>query len=128
MNDSILKELERVIGVTGPDFIADNTQQPWRKDVTTHIIETSHDTPTVDKMLGAFERQWTRTADDCVERAAELEAAAAELRNRADAILRSREYLTHMKTTVLYEIESRNRAASLALVKPHSDTDQSWAK
>ena len=85
---------------------------------TTGFVETVPETPTVNRMLGSFERQWTKTANECNQRAAELEKAADELRRRANDLLDARSYLDDVQKSVLYEIESRNRAASLALVNP----------
>lgn len=75
-------------------------------------------TPTVDRMLNVYDKQWSATAEQCLQRAVELEKAADELRQRADKLFNSRTYLDDVKTTVLFEIESRDRSASLALVNP----------
>lgn len=87
----------------------------------TEVVQTEPNTPTVDRMLSTFDKQWTRTADDCIKRAQELETAAIELRKRAEDLLSARNWLDDVKQTVLFEIESRNRSASLALVNPSTD-------
>lgn len=73
-------------------------------------------TPSVDRMLSTFERQWVETANACIQRAEELEKAAADLRLRAADLHSACNYLQDVKQAVLFEIESRNRATSLALV------------
>jgi len=75
-------------------------------------------TPTVDRQLSVFHRQWTATAEECEKRASDLETAAADLRKRAADLYAARNYLDDVKMSVLFEIESRNRALSLALVNP----------
>ena len=82
------------------------------------ILQQAEETPTVDRLLWRFEREWTNTADTCIKRAEELEQAALDLRKRADDLLSSRNFLNDVKQAVLFEIESRNRASSLALVNP----------
>lgn len=76
------------------------------------------ETPTVDRMLDRFNKQWEETAMECVRRAEELEAAAVDLRDRAERLLSARELTAEVKGAVLFEINARNRAASLALVNP----------
>lgn len=82
------------------------------------IVQTQPSTQRVDRMLGAFNRQWLETAEACVKRAVELENAAADLRLRAEKLLSSRVFLDDVKDTVVYEIESRDRTASLMFVNP----------
>lgn len=82
------------------------------------IVELRHDTPTVDRILRSFTDQWTKTADDCIRRAQELEDAAADLRKRANILQSALDYANDVKATVDYEIDSRNRVNSLALVNP----------
>lgn len=78
---------------------------------------TEPETPTVDRMLDRFNKQWEETAMDCVRRAEELEAAAVDLRDRAEILLRAKELTNEVKGAVVFEINARNRAASLVLVK-----------
>lgn len=86
-------------------------------------------TPTVDRILERFTVQWRKTADDCVDRAKELEAAAENLRERALYLYSCAEdYPDHVREAVRQEIEARHRAASLALVNPSDTTDTQWAK
>lgn len=82
---------------------------------------TAEPPPAVDRMLGIYERQWTATAHQCELRAAELEVAAAELRKRAEDLYNARNFLDDVKQSVLFEIESRERAARLALVNPSGE-------
>lgn len=84
---------------------------------TSMLVELQHETPTVDKMLDRFNKQWEETAMDCVRRAEELEAAAVDLRDRAERLLHARELTAEVKGAVVFEINARNRAASLVLVK-----------
>lgn len=85
------------------------------------IITTSHETPKVDRMLAAFASQWEVTAKSCIDRAKELEDAAAGLRARADALLNARVHLDDVKDTVIYEIDSRDAHARLMFVNPSKD-------
>lgn len=82
------------------------------------VVELKHETPTVDRILKTFTDQWVKTADDCLRRAEELEDAASNLRERANILHSALDYANDVKATVDYEIDSRNRAASLALVNP----------
>lgn len=82
------------------------------------IVETQPDTPTVDRMLARFNKQWEETAMECVRRAEELEGAALDLRERAARLLQAVELTAEVKGAVVFEINARNRAASLALVNP----------
>lgn len=88
------------------------------RDIIPSLHETKVETPTVDRLLGNFEKQWITTAEDCTKRAEELEAAAADLRQRAMNLHSALDYLQDVKSAVVFEIESRNRAMSLALVNP----------
>lgn len=85
------------------------------------ILTTSHETPKVDRWLGAFATQWEATAQACLIRAKELEDAAAGLRARADALLNARVHLDDVKDTVIYEIDSRDAHARLMFVNPTKD-------
>lgn len=76
------------------------------------------ETPKVDRMLGAFRREWEKTADECIKRAVELEDAAADLRNRAGHLLNACGYLDDVKQATVYEIDSRERVNSLMFVNP----------
>lgn len=82
------------------------------------IQELKVETPTVDRMMAKFSGQWETTAALCIERAGQLEDAATDLRQRAADLLDAVSLTRQMKETVIYEIEARNRAASLALVQP----------
>lgn len=77
--------------------------------------------PKVEATLSIFEQQWKNTAELCLFRAAEMEAAAAELRERAANLQGACTYIQDVRGAVSYEIESRTRADSLALVNPPSD-------
>jgi hypothetical protein len=76
------------------------------------------ETPTVDKLLARFNRQWEATAAECIQRAEELEGAAMDLRDRAKRLREAMELTAEVKGAVIYEINARNRVASLALVNP----------
>src|SRR5438045_913324 len=92
--------------------------------VTTIIeqpLPLAFETPTVDRMMATFYNQWTMTADLCIKRAEELEDTAKELRHRAQELYNARDLTESVKETVIYEIQSRNRANSLALVNPKKD-------
>lgn len=81
------------------------------------------DTPKVDRMLAAFNNQWNATAADCLRRAEELETAATDLRDRAELLQRATHLTNEVKEVVLFEIQARERAFSLALVKINSNGD-----
>lgn len=104
--DGILSKLDTAI--TGPDFQDDNTR----------MVDLQPDTPNVDRMLERFSHQWNATAMDCIRRAEELEGAAMDLRERAQRLLDAIELTAEVKGAVIFEINARNRAASLALVNP----------
>lgn len=104
MSVSELNEFERLLG---PDFHRDNTQ----------MVELTVETPTVDRMLERFNKQWEETAAECVFRAEELEGVAMDLRERAAKLRSAKELTVEVKGAVLFEINARNRATSLALVK-----------
>lgn len=82
----------------------------------THIVETQPDTPTVDRLLARFNKQWEETAVECLLRAQELEEAASDLRDRARLLRQAMDLTVEVKGAVLFEINARNRAASLVLV------------
>lgn len=82
------------------------------------IKTVAPETPRVDRMIATFEKQWTDTAAHCLARAAELESAAAELRQRAVDLHAACNYLHDVKQTSLYEIESREKVQSLMFVNP----------
>lgn len=92
------------------------------------IPQTIPETPKVDRMLGAFRREWEKTADECVKRAIELEEAAADLRNRAGHLLNACGYLDDVKQATVYEIDSRERVNSLMFVNPSDHSDKEWSK
>lgn len=83
------------------------------------IVESQPNTPTVDRMLNQFNKQWESTAADCIQRAEELEGAAMDLRERAARLRQAVELTAEVKGAVIFEINARNRAASLALVNPN---------
>lgn len=115
INDAILSEQKPEPTIRsilhGSDFNHDNTQ----------MIETQPETPTVDRMLQNFERMWNNTADDCIRRAEELEGAALDLRERAQRLRDAIELTAEVKGAVVFEINARNRAMSLALVNPNRE-------
>lgn len=82
------------------------------------IVETQPETPYVDKMLARFNKQWEETATECIRRAEELEGAAMDLRERADRLRSACDLTAEVRGAVVFEINARNRAASLALVNP----------
>lgn len=94
--------------ILGPDYDRDNTQ----------MVELQAETPTVDRMLNSFNKQWEATAAACISRAQELEGAAMDLRERADRLRSAKELTAEVKGAVIFEINARNRAMSLALVNP----------
>jgi hypothetical protein len=84
-----------------------------------NLIEiTTVETPRVDRMMNVFDTQWRTTADVCVLRAQELEAAALDLRQRAERLMAARDLCDEVKGAVQFEIKSRQRADALALVNP----------
>lgn len=85
------------------------------------LVETQADTPTVDRMLARFNKMWEDTASECIRRAEELEGAALDLRERAEKLRSALELTEEVKGAVLFEINARNRAASLALVNPNGE-------
>lgn len=95
-----------IIDGFGPDSNSDNTQ----------MVELTVETPTVDRMLATFNKQWEATAVECIIRAEALEGAALDLRERAQRLRDAVELTAEVKGAVLFEIDARNRAASLALV------------
>lgn len=130
--------------IFGPDFPHDNTQLTSGEcrlcgckiygspdsqcpkcgtvnNPTNEIIETQPDTPTVDKMLARFNKQWEATAAACIFRAEELEGAAMDLRERATRLRQAQELTAEVRGAVQFEINARNRAASLALVNPRRE-------
>lgn len=95
--------------IIGPDFEVDNTRQP--------LVLTEHN-PRVEAMLTACTNVWETTADACMLRAKELREEAIDLEERARVLREGRSLITSVRDTIDFEIESRNRAASLALIKP----------
>ncbi len=85
---------------------------------TARTIPQTVETPTVDRIMDRFNNQWQKTAEACVQRAEELEAAAADLRKRAEKLLEARVLTDEVKGAVQFEIEARNRHQSLSLVNP----------
>lgn len=79
------------------------------------------ETPRVDRMMSIFDTRWRTTADLCLQRAIELETAAANLRERADKLMAARDLVDEVKGAVQFEIAARQRADSLALVNPKDD-------
>lgn len=86
------------------------------RDIT--AVGSVVETPRVDKILLPFDNMWRTTADLCLQRALELEAAAADMRMRADKLIAARELVDEVKGAVQFEIIARQRAQSLALVNP----------
>jgi hypothetical protein len=82
------------------------------------ITQLTYETPLVDKIMDRFSNQWRSTAQACIARAEELEQAAAELREHAAVLNEAQYLLVDTASTVQFEINARNRAASLALVRP----------
>lgn len=112
MGDILSKINSTILGEhAGPDFQHDNTK----------MVELQPNTPTVDRMLDKFNRQWAATAAECIKRAEELEDAATDLRERANHLHSVITLTGEVKAAVLFEIASRNRAASLTLVNPQED-------
>lgn len=77
-----------------------------------------HITTRVERILRPFDNNWRTTADLCVLRAQELEAAAADLRDRAEKLMAARVLVDEVKGAVQFEIDARQRADSLLLVQP----------
>lgn len=84
------------------------------------IVELQPETPKTDRVLRALTDQWNKTADECIKRAEELETAAFDLRERANRLRQALTLADEVKGAVLYEIQARTRAATLALVNPSS--------
>lgn len=84
-----------------------------------HPVNEVH--PKVEHTLSIFVKQWTNTAELCIKRAEELEKAADELRHRASNLQTACSYIEDVRGAVSFEIESRHRADSLALVNPPKD-------
>lgn len=97
-------------------FLHDLDNMAFRERVS---LETQPDTPTVDRMLARFNKQWEETAAECIRRAEELEGAAMDLRERAQRLRDAQELTAEVRGAVVFEINARNRAASLALVNPN---------
>src|SRR6267154_3275992 len=121
MNDRILvqdtlevdKFRDENIPGFGPDFKDDNTKGDYLnsvKEAPQGWTELKVETPTVDRMLAKFVAQWTKTADECIERAGRLEEEAADLRGRADKLRGACILSDEVKGAVMFEIESRIRA------------------
>lgn len=100
-----------------------DSQCPKCKGVNnpTQMVELTVETPTVDRMLASFNKQWEATAAECIQRAEELEGAAMDLRERAERLRGAIELTAEVKGAVLFEINARNRAASLALVNSNGE-------
>lgn len=122
-NEKLYASLGNVLDVASlsernVEFISLGHLHPNLEGVS-EIVETQPDTPTVDRMLARFNKQWEETAMECVRRAEELEGAALDLRERAARLLQAVELTAEVKGAVVFEINARNRAASLALVNPN---------
>ena len=73
----------------------------------------------VRRMTDGLVREWTKTMDMCIQRATELEAAARDLRERAEKLRAGIETIPdEINGCVTFEINARNRANALALVNP----------
>jgi hypothetical protein len=104
LNQSIVKRIEDAI-------------LPPKTDTAPFVPQAEMVPPAVDRFVGVIDKQFRKTHDDLLRSASLLESKAAELRRRADDIMRDRMGMEDaIKNSVRFEEECRHVAQSLSMI------------